>query len=252
LLEAVWNWLLMPFVCVGAGLLYTGWRMTSTLPMPPTPPTPPGGQFAREYRLECLPGVTVLALPPEVQRVHAVCVEQANYHIMLTPVDQSAWLHPPYRGRPSWFCVRFNGSGLELEVGPVPDGPYRLRIGTLEDSPPTGLCEPVEVAFRYPRGDPAALALALLRSWLTPEQNRMLADEQCFLVKGGTTGSTYRIKSGVVFNVHQLNKHGQRIFELCFAPHKAPYIGDVMLAQKITLEHNEREAWRVANYRATT
>lgn len=89
--------------------------------------------------------------------------------------------------------------------------------------------------------------LALLKDWLTPQQR---ADYECFNwfeVKGGATGKRYRIKHGRQQNIEELDERGCPVAGLCFLPEGQLVAGDVMLAQKIALETNERGALAVAN-----
>jgi hypothetical protein len=90
-------------------------------------------------------------------------------------------------------------------------------------------------------------ALALLRSWLTPEQNQQWAERGEFEVVGCDTGTRYRITCGAVMNVYQLDEVGRPVTQWCFAPEGDLATGDVLLAQKIALETMEREALGLAN-----
>jgi hypothetical protein len=82
--------------------------------------------------------------------------------------------------------------------------------------------------------------VALLRSWLTPEQDGQWVAHRYFDVVGCDTGTRYRITRGAVMNVHQLNPNGRRVAQWCFAPEGDLVIGDILLAQKIALETMER------------
>ena len=83
--------------------------------------------------------------------------------------------------------------------------------------------------------------IALLRSWLTPEQDRQWAAHGYFEVVGCDSGRRYRITRGAVMNIHQLDPKGRRIAQWCFAPEGGLVIGDVLLAQKIALEAMESQ-----------
>jgi hypothetical protein len=67
-----------------------------------------------------------------------------------------------------------------------------------------------------------------------------------FEVVGGETGVRYRIRQGVAANVEQLDQEGRPLIGRCFLPVGDLVAGDVMLAQKIALETNERAALAVA------
>jgi hypothetical protein len=98
-----------------------------------------------------------------------------------------------------------------------------------------------------PRTEADVRALALLRSWLTPEQDKQWAAHSEFEVIGGDTGARYRITYRAIMNVHQIDPAGQTVAQWCFAPEGGLAIGDVLLAQKIALETMERKALAVAN-----
>jgi hypothetical protein len=89
--------------------------------------------------------------------------------------------------------------------------------------------------------------IALLRSCLTPEQDRQWAVHLYFEVVGCDSGTRYRITRGTVMNIYQLNPEGRKVAEWCFAPEGKVVIGDVLLAQKIALETMERKALTIAN-----
>ena len=98
-----------------------------------------------------------------------------------------------------------------------------------------------------PRTKADERALALLRSWLTPEQDWQWAVRGEFEVVGCDTGTRYRITSRAVMNVDQLDADGRPVRQWCFIPQGGLATGDVLLAQKIALETMEREALVVAN-----
>jgi hypothetical protein len=98
-----------------------------------------------------------------------------------------------------------------------------------------------------PRTEADKRAMMLLRSWLTPEQDKQWAARGEFEVFGSDTGTRYRITYRAVMNVHQLDPAGHAVTQWCFAPAGGLAVGDVLLAQKIALETMEREALAVAN-----
>ena len=100
---------------------------------------------------------------------------------------------------------------------------------------------------RRPRSEAEKRAMALLRSWLTPEQDRQWLARGEFEVLGCDTGTRYRITYRAVMNVHQLDPAGHIVAQWCFAPEGSLANGDVLLAQKIALETMEREALAIAN-----
>jgi hypothetical protein len=95
--------------------------------------------------------------------------------------------------------------------------------------------------FRKARG------IRLLREWLSPEQQAQFDAFRHFDVIGCDTGSRYRIRHGTQTNIHEIDAEGHPIAGWCFIPSGPLVAGDVMLAQKIALETNERAALAIAN-----
>jgi hypothetical protein len=106
--------------------------------------------------------------------------------------------------------------------------------------------------FRRPRPRTPAekRSVALLRSWLTPEQEKQWQARGAFDVIGCDTGRRYRITYRAVMNVYELGPDGQSVKQWCFVPEGRLAIGDVLLAQKIALETMETKALGVANSQA--
>jgi hypothetical protein len=103
--------------------------------------------------------------------------------------------------------------------------------------------------YRRPRPRTRAekRAVALLLSWLTPEQEKQWQARGDFDVIGGDTGTRYRITYRAVMNVHELDADGHPVKQWCFAPEGRLAAGDIMLAQKIALETMETKALAIAN-----
>jgi hypothetical protein len=98
---------------------------------------------------------------------------------------------------------------------------------------------------------PEEKSIALLRSWLSPEQLKQWTRGREFEVTGCDTGNRYRISDATSLNVLQLGPSGDAVAKWCFTPKGNLDMGDVLLAQKIALETMERDALAVANrYRA--
>ena len=89
--------------------------------------------------------------------------------------------------------------------------------------------------------------MMLLRSWLSPEQDREWEARGTFEVVGCDTSRRYRITYRAVMNLHQLDANGQPVQQWCFAPEGRLAVGDVLLAQKIALETMETKALEIAN-----
>ena len=92
-----------------------------------------------------------------------------------------------------------------------------------------------------------ARGLALLKNWLSPPQLQSYEKHQYFDVTGSDSGVIYRIHHGKQANIEQLDGTGKAVCAWCFVPEGDLVPGDVMLAQKIALETDERGALAVAN-----
>jgi hypothetical protein len=105
-------------------------------------------------------------------------------------------------------------------------------------------------AFRdwYQRPSTSQLrGLKLLREWLSQEQLAQYDAHKYFDVIGCHSGKRYRIHHGNGANVIELDDAALPRTGWCFVPRDPLVAGDVMLAQKIALETDERGALAVAN-----
>jgi hypothetical protein len=102
------------------------------------------------------------------------------------------------------------------------------------------------LGFRY-RGEREARGLELLKEWLSSEQSAQYDAKSYFEVIGCHSGKRYRISHGNSMNIHELDGAGHPCVGWCFVPKGYLVAGDVMLAQKIALETDERGALTVAN-----
>ena len=89
--------------------------------------------------------------------------------------------------------------------------------------------------------------LKLLREWLSQEQLAQYDARRYFEVIGCHTGKRYRICHGNGANIVELDDHARPTTGWCFVPGEHLVAGDVMLAQKIALETDERGALEKAN-----
>jgi hypothetical protein len=92
-----------------------------------------------------------------------------------------------------------------------------------------------------------ARGLKLLKDWLSPEQFTCYEQHKYFEVIGSDSARVYRIHHGTQTNVEELDGIGEPVCSWCFVPEGNLVAGDVMLAQKIALETDERGALAVAN-----
>ena len=88
--------------------------------------------------------------------------------------------------------------------------------------------------------------LRLLREWLSPEQLAQYDAHNYFDVRGCHSGKRYRIRHGTATNIYELDHAGRPQVGWCFVPRDCRVAGDVILAQKIALETDERGALVVA------
>jgi hypothetical protein len=87
----------------------------------------------------------------------------------------------------------------------------------------------------------------LLRSCLTAEQEATLDKHHYFEVKGGKTGTRYRIRRGRHINIDVIGAQGKAVRKLCIHPRMDCPDADAMLCQKLMLETCEEEALQIAN-----
>jgi hypothetical protein len=116
--------------------------------------------------------------------------------------------------------------------------PLSLATRWLKD-----LCETFRSArprARHARG------IKLLKEWLSPEQLAQYEAKGFFDVTGCDSGNRYRIHYGAAMNVVEIDNFGDAGAGWCFVPKASLVAGDVMLAQKIALEADERRALAVA------
>jgi hypothetical protein len=89
-------------------------------------------------------------------------------------------------------------------------------------------------------------SFSLLKEWLSPKQRADFEEYRMFCVIGERTGRRYVITSSYSNNVWRMDESGKPDAQLCFGPRKV-HLGDILLAQKLTLETDEEEALGVAN-----
>jgi hypothetical protein len=89
--------------------------------------------------------------------------------------------------------------------------------------------------------------LKLLREWLSQEQLAQYDAHRYIEVIGCQTGKRYRIYYGIGANVIELDDAALPRTGWCFVPSDHLVVGDVMLAEKIALETDERGALASAN-----
>ena len=101
-------------------------------------------------------------------------------------------------------------------------------------------------SFRY-GWEREARGLELLKEWLSPEQFAQYDAKSYFEVIGCHSGKRYRVSRGTSMNIRELDGAGYPCVGWCFVPKGHLVAGDIMLAQKIALETDERGALTVAN-----
>src|SRR6202051_1913390 len=101
--------------------------------------------------------------------------------------------------------------------------------------------------FRHAYFESEARGLELLKEWLSPEQSAQYDAKSYFEVTGCHSGKRYRISHGTLMNIYELDGAGRPRIGWHITPKGHLVAGDVMLAQKIALETDERGALAVAN-----
>ena len=101
--------------------------------------------------------------------------------------------------------------------------------------------------YKAAEGLREARGTKLLREWLSPDQRVQFDASKTFEVVGVNSGKRYRISYGTGNNVHELDEAGRCVMGWCFVPSGYLVAGDVMLAQKIALETDEKAALKLAN-----
>ena len=97
-----------------------------------------------------------------------------------------------------------------------------------------------------PGESPERRGMRLLRAHLTPAQRQQFERWCFFEVVGGQTGRRYRVHGAHVINVEELDASGCCTRRFCFSPCGHLPLGDMLLAQKISLELFEDAALAVA------
>lgn len=92
--------------------------------------------------------------------------------------------------------------------------------------------------------DAKVKADVLLKSCLSPQQREELEQRGCFHLLVGE--KKYRIEKGSHGNVKLIDKDGRVKRSFCVQPRGVPD-GDTMLAQKLLLETDERQFYKLAN-----
>jgi hypothetical protein len=87
---------------------------------------------------------------------------------------------------------------------------------------------------------PEDRAHQLLEAWLSPAQLEQFRTSGYFDVIGSDSGKLYRVRHGRQMNVDELDSGGKPLTTWCFLPGGRLPVSDVMLAQKIALETDEK------------
>ena len=114
-----------------------------------------------------------------------------------------------------------------------------------------GVCQLLRAVwewFRYagPASEPERRSLKLMRQWLSSAQRSQFDARGFFDVVGSHTGRRYRIRLGTSTNISELDGLENSVARWCLVPCENLPAGDVMLAQKIALENDEKSALAVA------
>ncbi len=87
------------------------------------------------------------------------------------------------------------------------------------------------------------------RQFLTPQQQADFLRHTYIMVRGGSSGRTYRIKYAQHSNITLMSPDGTRaVRDICFVPQETGLpIYDIMLMQKLCLENDEVATLAIAN-----
>lgn len=181
--------------------------------------------------------------PLELTRVDESWIDD-NYHYWLRHITPEAMALAGIHGRPTVFCLL----DRHLHFWPIPDQQYRIGFVQHAERPAMvqGVYSGYGVVTNADYYAAREKSLALLKEWLSPSQLKEYEQTNSFEVVGCHTGKRYRILQSTVFNVSPLGTNQK----LCFVPENAESVGDIMLAQKIALETDEKRALVVANKQA--
>jgi hypothetical protein len=166
--------------------------------------------------------------------------------------DWSQWNIQIYNNTYSGITVQWGAWGAwnsNFVAGSITNG--QIRPGTPEEIARARAAQEAACAAQAVEAEKQAVAnekaKKLLVEHLSAEQQKTYEEKRYFDVD--IEGRTYRIHHGSHGNVRLLgtgDKAGKEITKYCIQPEGVP-IGDVLLAQKLLLEANEKEFLRIAN-----
>ena len=92
-----------------------------------------------------------------------------------------------------------------------------------------------------------ATALELLESTLTPQQREDFLKDNAFFVVS-KSGKVYQIRKGRQQNIYEMDANRKLVKKYCVVPQESDIpTGDILLMQKLLIEHAEDEFLRKAN-----
>ena len=122
----------------------------------------------------------------------------------------------------------------------MPEMPFAGANPTPSPDHMTALFHPVAM-------DAERKSIELLKEWLSPAQCYQFEKNGTFFVTG-SNGGKFRIRgTTIAYNIDALGSDGKPVERWCFQPRDIRATGDVMLAQKIVLETDEKRAEAVSN-----
>jgi hypothetical protein len=111
-----------------------------------------------------------------------------------------------------------------------------------------GIYVPTTSPDYLPTNEAEKRGIDLLKRYLTKEQREDFERSRNFKVVGNHTKKTYLITYGRQMNIQPLGRDGKPDgTTMCFLTVGGLCIGDTMLAQKLSLENDEKETLKVAN-----
>lgn len=148
--------------------------------------------------------------------------EQFSLQLIITP--EELWQTRPYVRLPQDY------TNIRRQLPPPPN-PVPM--------PPLSLPSDYERAEKR--------SLELLWDWLSDAQRRELHFEGHFTVCGEHSGRKFHISKKSSYGLTELDDNGTPVAHYCVVPAGASAVGDIMLAQKVWMETDERSTLAKAN-----
>lgn len=194
-------------------------------------------------------GAELYYLPASIADIRELWIERDDgVHVLIARINED---FPADRveGFPTYFKYIARASSPWLLLYPVPDRVYTIGALAVSRDPDMPGGRPLNEIMREQAqhvAQKSERARQLLEEWLSPGQLKQYRKHGAFYVRG-SLGGHYIVEARDNFGVRQFDVTGKFICSLCFVPAQPFIMGDVLLAQKILLETDERRAQHIAN-----